>query len=494
MTLVDLSISRKGLLLVSVPLLFELVFVASLLLMLQESDRRVVAQMQSKDMVATASDLNNKMLTASYMLFLWKISQSDDCLKRYQLCTEESQKLCSRLSSISHGNERREKDAKRIVQMSEDVISLSTRSLRSDETASFSLKGMDSYSIQCKRSFQALFDQVQLVIQEEQQIQVGGSESEQQAKSMAYTLIFCAIGVNVLLTILLAIYFSKSITRRLSTVMDNTELLAEHRPLNTLVDGHDEIARLDRVFHRMAEALEHSEKMKSEYVAMITHDLKAPLTSMHTAVSLLSSSVKHIDDEKQKRRFGVLERNVSGMIKLVTDLLDMDKIEGGALRLELESKAIAIIIIEAVESMRFFAEQYKVELQIAAPNNNAEVECDPHRIEQVLANLITNSVKFSQPGGKVQISYKQKRDFVEISVEDHGRGIPQEDIHRIFDRFKQVEQEDSSIKGGSGLGLAICKALVELHHGTISVTSELGRGSIFVFRLPIRQPPLSNGA
>jgi signal transduction histidine kinase len=491
MSLVDLSISRKGLVLVSVPLLFELGFIAALLPMLQASERIILAQTQSKDMMATSSELNKRLLTAGYVLFLWKATHSPSFVQRYQACVDDARKLCARLSQVSKGNARREEHTKRIIELSEKIIYLTSNFAHSQETSMLSLMGKDTYHIELEHSFQAFLNEVQSITQEEEQIQAGGSSLEERAKAMVYVVIFGAAGLSILISILLAVYLNTNITRRLSIVMNNTELLASRHPLNSLVDGNDEIAKLDRVFHRMATVLEHSERMKSEFVSMITHDLKAPLTSIQTAVSLLSTAAKRSEDEKEQRRFGVLERNVSGMIKLVNDLLDMDKIEGGVLRLEIEKADILGIINQAVESMRFFADQYKVELLVGA-TNVLEVECDQKRIEQVLINLITNSVKFSPPGGKVSISSIQRGQFIEVSVKDEGRGIPAQDIEKIFDRFKQVEQEDSTIKGGTGLGLAICKALVELHHGTISVTSSLGRGSTFVFRLPIVQPRIGS--
>jgi signal transduction histidine kinase len=487
MALLDLSISRKGLLLVAVPLLFEFAFVASLLLMLQESERRILAQTRSKEMVATTSELNRSLLTAGYLLFLWKATHSSSFIQRYQASIDDSRKLCSRLSQVSSGDARREGHVARVIKLSDRIIYLTSNFAHSQDTSVLSLMGKDNYHVQLERCFQEFLDEVQSITREEEQVQAGGSNSEERAKSMVYLLIFGAVFFNILLTIFLAAYFSRSITRRLSVVMDNTELLAKRHSLNTLVDGTDEIAKLDRVFHEMADVLRHSEKMKSEFVSMITHDLKAPLASMQTAVSLLSTSVKQRHDEKEERRFGVLERNVLGMIKLVNDLLDMDKIEGGVLKLEIEKSNLNSIVVQAVDSMRFFADQHKVELVIDVPNR-VDVECDAQRIEQILINLITNSIKFSPAGGKVLLSVKHRGEFIEVSVKDGGRGIPAEDIDKIFDRFKQVEQEDSTLKGGTGLGLAICKALVELHHGTINVTSSLGLGSNFVFRFPIVQP------
>jgi signal transduction histidine kinase len=487
MAILDLSISRKGLLLVSVPLLFEFAFVASLLFMLQESERRIIAQTQSKEMVATTSELNKSLLTAGYLLFLWKATHSANFIQRYQASILDSRKLCARLKQVSVGNASREDHVARLIKLSDKIISLTSNFAHSQDTSVLALMGKDAYHVQLEHCFEEFLDEVQSITQEEERVQAGGSSSEERAKSMVYTLIFGAVVFNILLTIFLAIYFSRSITRRISIVMDNTELLAKRHPLNTLVDGNDEIAKLDRVFHQMADVLRHSEKMKSEFVSMITHDLKAPLTSMQTAVSLLSPSVTQREDEKEQRRFGVLERNVSGMIKLVNDLLDMDKIEGGGLKLEIEKANLNAIVEQACDSMRFLADQYKVDLSVAGANDFA-AECDPQRIGQILANLIANSIKFSPPGGKVLISIKQRDTFVEVSVKDEGRGIPREDVDKIFDRFKQVEQEDSTLKGGTGLGLAICKALVELHHGTITVTSSLGHGSNFVFRFPIVQP------
>jgi PAS domain S-box-containing protein len=211
------------------------------------------------------------------------------------------------------------------------------------------------------------------------------------------------------------------------------------------------------------------ERMKQEFVQMISHDLKTPLSSIQMSLDMIGRG--------------------NQLIALINDLLDIEKMQAGKLQLELESASSAVLIEEAVETVRGFAEKHNVSL--AKEAQDIPVFVDKKRMIQLLVNLMSNAVKFSPDGGVVTIGSNMKEgtlDRVEVYVEDHGRGIPRDQLERIFDRFAQVETTDATEKGGTGLGLAICKAIVEAHEGSIDATSEVGKGTRFTITLECAGP------
>jgi signal transduction histidine kinase len=235
----------------------------------------------------------------------------------------------------------------------------------------------------------------------------------------------------------------------------------------------------------MAKDLQDTEQRKQEFVSMITHDLRTPLTSMRTVLTTLAESTESRKDEDDSQRIGVLERSVDRMINLVNDLLDIDKIEAGLLVLDFTRTNFKEVLESSIESLQHLASQR--EIKIAHQPVDIEVDLDRKRMGQILVNLIANAIKFSPRGSTVSVDVSSDDKCLTVKVIDTGRGIPEQQLGAIFDRFKQVEQADSTRHGGSGLGLSITKALVELHHGTIGVESSPEKGSTFWFRIPIRQ-------
>jgi signal transduction histidine kinase len=178
------------------------------------------------------------------------------------------------------------------------------------------------------------------------------------------------------------------------------------------------------------------------------------------------------------------ERNTKRLLKLVMDLGQMDRMESGQLELQLEQVSIDSIVTQSLESVKVFAEQQDVNLK--AELIAKEVYADGDRVIQVLVNLLSNAVKFSPKGGTVTVYADYDDNCVQFKVADQGRGIPAEFCSAVFERYKQVEVADATKKGGSGLGLPICKLIVEQHGGAIGVESEVGKGSTFWFRLPLK--------
>ncbi|MCJ2542124.1 PAS domain S-box protein [Thermostichus vulcanus] len=229
------------------------------------------------------------------------------------------------------------------------------------------------------------------------------------------------------------------------------------------------------------------EGMKDEFISIVSHELRTPLTSIHGALSLMATGKLGSLLPKGERLLQIAATNTERLVRLVNDILDLDRMEAGSLSMEKKPCDAAELIRYAAETMRSMAEQAQVHL-VTQPLP-VTIHADPDRIIQTLTNLLSNAIKFSPRGATVRLGAKQRHAHQVIFwVQDQGRGIPAANLETIFHRFKQVDSSDSREKGGTGLGLAICRSIVRQHGGRIWVESEVGKGSTFFFTLPLFAP------
>jgi len=223
------------------------------------------------------------------------------------------------------------------------------------------------------------------------------------------------------------------------------------------------------------------ERLKKEFVSTVSHELRTPLTSIRGSLGLLAGGVLGKLEPEASEVVAVAERNVVRLVRLINDILDLERYDSGRIEMRFERWAVASIFQRTLEAVRAFADQEGVEVQWTG--TSAEVWADGERLVQVLVNLVSNAVKFSSRGSAVRVSASADESWTEVRVADLGRGIPPTFREAIFERFRQVEASDGRLRGGSGLGLAICKAILEQHGGSIGVDSEEGKGSVFWFRV-----------
>ncbi|MBI4902274.1 MAG: PAS domain S-box protein [Acidobacteria bacterium] len=227
---------------------------------------------------------------------------------------------------------------------------------------------------------------------------------------------------------------------------------------------------------------ESANRAKSEFLASMSHELRSPLNTIMGYTQLLAEETIGPLNETQRRFVQNIERDSQHLRDLINDILDISRIEAGQLDLKREPFPLAPLLQEVVTSLQPMATERQVRLD-NPEHCPATVVGDAFRTRQVVINLLTNAVKFTQPGGSVQIRSRSVHGKIAVSVDDSGIGIPAEHLTSIFDRFHQVSSTPKGVKEGTGLGLAITKKLVEQMGGTIEVTSELDKGSKFTFTL-----------
>ncbi len=225
------------------------------------------------------------------------------------------------------------------------------------------------------------------------------------------------------------------------------------------------------------------ERMKQEFMAMVSHDLRSPLTALMFTLKQFDSGDLGALTDKGKNCIVTITQEVNRLITLINNLLDIEKLESKKLEIRREVTSFEQVIKQSIASVGYLAE--KSGIKLATDIESCEALADGSSLVQVIVNLLANAIKFSPKGSTITISARYVTDAVEVAVTDQGRGIPQQLREKIFERFKQVDIKDRTEKKGSGLGLAICKAIIDAHGGRIGVDSEEGKGSKFWFLIPV---------
>jgi len=224
------------------------------------------------------------------------------------------------------------------------------------------------------------------------------------------------------------------------------------------------------------------ERLKDEFISVVGHELRTPLTSIRGSLGLLEGGIAGELPDEAAEMVSIARSNTDRLVRLVTDILDIERIEAGRADLELRSVTARELLDTARRVVQAVADDAGVPLE--TDDAGGAVLADPDRIVQALTNLIGNALKFSPAGAPVRISAREEGGSVRFTVADQGRGIPPEQLEAIFERFRQVDASDRREKGGTGLGLAIARAIVDEHGGRIWAESQLGSGTRFHVTLP----------
>jgi len=254
---------------------------------------------------------------------------------------------------------------------------------------------------------------------------------------------------------------------------------------------------------RLYSDLKRANEAKSEFVSIVSHELKTPMTSIKGYADLLFKGTVGEISEMQRQFLQVIRSNVDRMNALVSDLLDISRIESGRLRLHIESISIKAVVDEVVQTMQERIKAKKLALTVKVPEGLPPVRADEGRLIQVLTNLMSNAYRYTLPGGKISVKATVGPDgpppgeakpvpprdqhlrYLCLSVSDTGVGISPKDQTRIFDKFFRGDDPVVRETPGTGLGLSIAKSIVELHNGQMWFQSEPGQGSTFSFTVPI---------
>jgi PAS domain S-box-containing protein len=269
-------------------------------------------------------------------------------------------------------------------------------------------------------------------------------------------------GKPTILTILHNITSEKQVERLQKDVEKNIELLNETREFNKLI---------------------------TEFFSNISHELKTPLNIIFSSVQLLGLFNENSDEKfirNKDKYLEIMKQNCYRLMRLINNLLDITRVDSGFLRPQMKNYNVVSVVEDITLSVATFAESKGISLIFDTDCEEKIMAFDPDKIERIILNLLSNAVKFTDYGGEIIVNIIDEDDYISISVKDTGIGIPRDKIELIFERFRQVDRTFTRNHEGSGIGLALVKSFVEMHKGTININSELGEGSEFVIKLPVR--------
>ncbi|MBS1992341.1 MAG: PAS domain S-box protein [Cyanobacteria bacterium SZAS LIN-2] len=595
----NLSLARKVLILVFVPVFIELSFLATLYLMLEQSENERQRETHAREVAGQVNTLLRLMLEAGTASVLSYMTSSSSYYKRYRQLSADFNAEASKLGALVHNNTHERETYSRMAALNLTVMN-------ELKTADEDFRRGDKQSsmtrwLKLQNDMNSLFMLADQLVEEQQALQKAKTIAQARARENVKVLMLVFALLTIAVAAVIVLYVNRGTTRRLQDLVENTRRLASSKPLSPpLLGEKDEISDLDKAFRDMAAALAEAvskeravlenaadvictiddegrfitanpatlklwgytpedllgsrlsfvlpaedaektlsalrelgrsraegtfeatvkrkdgglcqtlwtarwspaenalfcvvhdiserkriENLKEEFVAMVSHELRTPLTSVQGFLSLLSAGAYAQLSQSGSESLVMAEQNVDRVIRLVNDILDVEKLNSGMLSFELADIGLNKLLNDSLNAVTAMADQKDLTLVCQPPRPELFVRADGERITQVLINLLSNAVKFSPEGKTVEVVALEMGPEVEVRVIDQGRGVPPQERSEIFERFHQVQAADGKGHHGTGLGLAISKALIERHGGTIGMSEgPSGVGSVFWFRLP----------
>lgn len=593
------NLTHKGLILVAVPLLLELIFFSSLIYLLNETERERNEAEHARQLIGHTNAVivmiyNAISDLAPAGLGAGETTDDKEFKGKLQAIHDEYESLLA--LAITPKEEADIKTFGAAIDHSIEVIGDVHRLLGSIGRDLGSFQQLHKRRKQIMKLVKDIKIQVDSMLGPELEIERRGPEKARQTAELLKAIIYTGVAGNVLLAIIGWQLFSRNIVQRLDKLYANSRKIAMGETLPDVVAGSDEITDLDIALHEMADALKEAaeveraltdnvsdiicsldannrfvavnpacekvwgysepellgmnvrelvvsddsdkltknltkendvlknfdtrirlksggeadmhwttnwsskqqsyfcvvhdvsaqkeiERMKKDFVAMVSHDLRTPLNSVLNLLTLMSVDAYGAINETGHSRLEAAEQDVTRLIGLINELLDLEKLEAGEIVLDFKSASADALMQQAHQSVLGFAETNGV--NVSSEPCGLTVKVDQNRFVQVLINLLANAVKFSEAGAQVKLQAERSSHYTIFKISDNGCGIPEDLQATIFERYRQAEGANQKHKG-TGLGLTICKNITEQHGGTIGVESKVGQGSTFWVKIPDR--------
>lgn len=583
-------LSTKAWILVVIPLAFEIAFVSVLSFLLFQVETEARNMERSRNLIMEMENLQRLFVEAGTSAAGYSLSKNPDLSARFYHSKSKVIIQMGLLKDLVRNDPELSTEVTTIGNMLQNELVQLDKifgQIDRDTGGSKSFESIQGSYIQLANLFEDAVKRQRMLIKD-------GPSTESKLSESVTICLLIGLGFNVSLAVVLVAFFNAGTTKRLAVLMDNTSRLSRQQELLPSVGGRDEIAKLDRVFHSMSEALanaarreravvynafdvicsidrdlkfsavnpaserqwgysenelrgrrvvdiiftdteevtksfrdsiddkstraieiriraknqrpvdtlwtlrwsdsekqlvcvshditerKRADQIRKDVVAMVSHDLRSPLTSILVGIDFLKSGASGTISKPVDRELDKMAGGASRMVRLINDFLDLEKLQSGKIELKPARTNLDVLVNNSVQGIQSLAAVKEIEFREV--DTDIDLIVDGDRIMQVLINLLSNATKFSPRGGVITIAAAKFGNNIEISVTDQGPGIEPAHQAAIFETFTQLE--NGVMPNSSGLGLAICRNLVELHGGTIGVRSEVGKGSTFWFQIP----------
>lgn len=477
------SIKHKGIILIGLPLITQIAIVGSLSYFLLEANQELERQTVSRKVVSESQKLIEEMADTAILLFLCGNPPDRNELLAEQFANNKT--ALNTMLSTCESDQRRKTICNRIEATTQNLNQLhklaieegNKRKLTPDNSPELVQKYLKAWN-----NFSGALNEL---TSGEEALENAQDKTLQAIAARLDMLLIVGAAINILSACGLTFFLVSDINKRIMRVQENASRILKKEDLLVPLTGSDEIADLDRAFHDSANDLQKEQEMKQNLLAIASHELRAPLSSIGMSLGMFTQGVYGDIAPQHLKIITQAESACQRLVALINDILDIEKMEAGKFELSLENIQARKLTGRAIACVQPIAEKKNIRIE----NTVADItlKADPERLIQVLINLITNAIKFSTEGQVVKISSSLNSDnTLRIEIEDAGKGIDQQMQEHIFEQFvKSNEKENTE---GTGLGLPIAKAIVEQHGGSIGCESNESKGATFWFSLPMPAP------
>jgi len=301
--------------------------------------------------------------------------------------------------------------------------------------------------------------------------------------SMKMTFALTAL-IGSVLAVIASFIFSRYLITPIKKVIDTTKKISKgDYKTRVEVSSEDEVGELCKAVNKMAEGLEETERLRHELVSNVAHELATPLTNISGYLEAMSDGTIK-DEQLTKSTLKLLQDETNRLTLMVNDVRALSSVENPNMQLTQKHYNLNDLINEIVSKMRPKYDKKQINVSVEIPDGIAEILVDKDKFSQIIINLLSNSVAYTPKDGFIRVSASEDGEYISVTVEDTGIGIPKKDLNRIFERFYRTDKSRSRKTGGTGVGLAIVKGLMEAHGGDVFAESEEGKGSKFICKFP----------
>ncbi|MBY0552668.1 MAG: HAMP domain-containing histidine kinase [Candidatus Obscuribacterales bacterium] len=477
---------QKGFLLISVPVIAELLFVGMLLTVFRDSEEQTWRELRYRAETTQLAEMNTLFDKCVGVLLVYGVSRDPTFLKQYhalyQLLQEKMDRLGAMLSEKldSRDSSRMERFNKLRKTIEGQMLSFESRAIHPPNLAhEEQLAAVNEGRLQNEK----LLDETRDLFTDKSISGVPIAESLTKKRATLFGFIAFGVITNLLIAFVVLYIFAREFASRVDTLVDNARRLPRNEPLNERIKGSDELCLLDSVFHDMARELKENSERREQLMAMVSHDLRTPLLAANLSITLLQEGAGGPLEAEAVTLIDRCGRTVGRLIGLVNDILDLEKLRAGKMKIELGTYEISVPVQEAVAEVQALAKEKNISFAV---NCAGSVVVDRNRIMQVLVNLLSNAIKFSESGSTIKVSTVELHDeeMIRVQIDDQGPGVPDDHKATIFLPYEQCPAGLRAKVKGTGLGLPICKFLIDLHRGTIGIEDAPVSGSRFWFTVP----------
>lgn len=482
-----LSILHKGLIIISIPLVFELFFVFVLINLLDESSKHITAEIQSQDKIVCVETMIKELSDSTTSAVLYNVTRRQEFKDRNEKSRTRMRKMYSKLVKLCSNNHAEADAVERLNQSANMYIEQQDRAFAMSPQNSMSAFFAIPAFFQTQQFMMMRPDGApRTILDAEEKVQTVEPKLRQQSIVRLQILILFGLAVHISITLFLVNFFARYISQRMDNVLTNTLKLGARMPLNPPLRGTDEIADLDHALHETASEILDFEKFKQQLVGMVSHELRTPLTSVQGTLTLFEAGALGPISDKATVEIEKAQASLKHLIALINNLLLLERLEAGSQVLKSEDLDIAEMIDDALEEFAKLAESKDVAIQC----NVSELTMigDWEKLLHAFYIVIETSIKRAPPNSTFSISAdSESGSNVEIKISDEGPALTAVRAATYFDRNRDNDDpEIDEDERGRILFLALSKAIIEAHGGSLGVSSDESQ-TCFTVKLPVRK-------